>query len=65
VERVWRHSMRVGQWARRITVIEGGHESLAEQAFTAGVLHDVGELILADNLAPAYLEVISRAACDL
>jgi HD-like signal output (HDOD) protein len=61
VDRVWKHSLRVGQWGRKIAHLEGADENLAEQAFTAGVLHDVGKLILADNLAGNYLELVARA----
>jgi HD-like signal output (HDOD) protein len=60
-QRLWWHNMRVGQWARRIAQYEGGDETLAEQAFTAGVLHDVGKLILMDQLAETYVELWTRA----
>jgi HD-like signal output (HDOD) protein len=59
VEHVWRHSVRVAQWARRIVELEGGDEHVAEQAFTAGILHDIGKLILLDNLSVAYLDLIT------
>jgi HD-like signal output (HDOD) protein len=61
-EELWRHSLRVARWARRMVMMEGRDEHLAEQAFTAGVLHDVGKLILADNFAEAYPELIARSA---
>jgi HD-like signal output (HDOD) protein len=62
MEKAWRHSMRVGQWAKRIVELEGADQGTAEQAFTAGILHDVGKLILVDNLSERYLEVLERAA---
>jgi putative nucleotidyltransferase with HDIG domain len=62
LDRVWKHSLRVGQWAKKIAHLEATDENLAEQAFTAGVLHDVGKLILADNLAETYLELVARAS---
>ena len=61
VEQVWRHSVRVGRWARKIAELEGKDEAVAEQSFTAGVLHDIGKLILLDNLSVAYLDLITRA----
>ncbi len=61
VEVVWRHSVRVGQWAKKIAELEGGDQGFAEQAFTAGVLHDVGKLILVDNLSARYLELVERS----
>ena len=61
VERVWSHSMRVGQLAKKIAEIEGAEERLVEQTFTAGLLHDVGKLILAENRSIKYLELMARA----
>jgi HD-like signal output (HDOD) protein len=60
-ERIWRHSMQVGQWAKRIAELEGGDGHLVEQCFTAGILHDVGKLILAETLSDKYLDLIARA----
>lgn len=59
---LWWHSMRVGQWARRIVEIEQGGSNLAEEAFTAGVLHDVGQLILMDQMPQEYLDLLARAS---
>lgn len=60
--RVWKHSLRVAKWAKKIVELEGQGENTGEQAFTAGVLHDVGKLILADNIASTYLDLVARAA---
>ena len=40
------HSMLVATLARQITLISGAELEEAEQAFTAGLLHDVGWLVL-------------------
>ena len=64
VEQVWGHSMQVAHLARRLVQLEGGDERLAEQAFTAGLLHDLGKLILADNLGPQYAQVLARSRSD-
>jgi HD-like signal output (HDOD) protein len=61
VEQVWRHSVRVGQWARKLVALEGQDDNLAEQAFTAGILHDIGKLILLNNLSVAYLDLVAQA----
>jgi HD-like signal output (HDOD) protein len=60
-ERIWRHSMQVGQWAKKIAEWEGVEEHLIEQCFTAGVLHDVGKLILVEALSGRYLDLVARA----
>ena len=61
VEKTWNHSVRTGQWAKRIADLEHQDEHLAEQAFTAGILHDAGKLILLNNLLTNYLDIIARA----
>ncbi len=60
LERVWAHSARVARLAERIARVEGSDDHVAEEAFTAGLLHDVGKLLLADNPATAYLELLAR-----
>ena len=62
IEQIWSHSLRVGRLARKIAELEGTDQELWEQTFTAGLLHDAGKLLLADNLATVYLELYSRAA---
>lgn len=54
VESVWGHSVQVGLFARTITFSELKDARAAEAAFTAGLLHDIGKLILAGNLPQMY-----------
>lgn len=61
VDEIWGHSIRVGRLARKLAEVEEASEELREQAFTAGLLHDVGKLLLADNLSTSYLALYSRA----
>jgi HD-like signal output (HDOD) protein len=51
------HSIQVGVFARAITLSETKDAETAESAFTAGVLHDMGKMILAGNLPEWYKEV--------
>ena len=51
---VWRHSLAVGALARRIAMSEDADETLVEDAFMAGMLHDVGTLVLAASLPSGY-----------
>jgi hypothetical protein len=46
VEALWRHSVSVGQIAQKIALMEKGGLEVAEQAFAAGLLHDIGKLLL-------------------
>jgi putative nucleotidyltransferase with HDIG domain len=57
VEEVWQHSLQTASWARQIVLWQGGGRMMEEQAFTGGLLHDIGQLIVAANLPAAYREV--------
>lgn len=46
---VWLHSFRVGLFSRAIAEAETGDKNLIDDAFMAGMLHDMGKLILASN----------------
>jgi len=61
-DKVWRHSIGVAAIARRITMLQTQNETLAEEAFTAGLLHDIGKLILMSIKPEEYKEVIRAAA---
>jgi len=51
---VWKHSLASAQLARAIAQSEGCPASLVEAAYTAGLLHDIGKLILADSFSEEY-----------
>lgn len=54
LERIWRHSLLVSQWARRIARAEGADREQVDDALAAGMLHDVGRLVLATNFPETY-----------
>jgi HD-like signal output (HDOD) protein len=53
-ELIWSHSLQVGAFARTIALGETKDSRIGEAAFTAGLLHDVGKLVLAGNLPDMY-----------
>jgi HD-like signal output (HDOD) protein len=57
MERMWQHSIVVGSFARFIALAESQDGSMADQAYTAGLLHDIGKVLLAGNLPQQYQEV--------
>jgi HD-like signal output (HDOD) protein len=57
VEALLTHGIRVGVTARAIALTETKDAATAEAAFTAGVLHDMGKLMLAGNLPDQYKKV--------
>ena len=54
IEPIWGHSLQVGLFARAIALAETKNTRTAEAAFTAGLLHDIGKLVLAGNLPEMY-----------
>jgi putative nucleotidyltransferase with HDIG domain len=54
IDRLWRHSTEVARLARRLALSQTDDPVLAESAFTAGLMHDVGKLILAANFDEQY-----------
>lgn len=65
---LWNHSLRTGVFAKNIARAENGGRSQIDEAFMAGLLHDVGKLILLDRLPEACGEIAlaaSRSGCRL
>jgi putative nucleotidyltransferase with HDIG domain len=51
VDKLWKHSLAVAQHARKIAMRQGGDRVLAETAYTAGLMHDLGKIVLACNFS--------------
>jgi len=58
---LWRHSILVAMAAKRIVDRETADARAADRAFMAGLLHDVGKLVLAVNLPKEYGAAMDRA----
>jgi putative nucleotidyltransferase with HDIG domain len=58
LEKLWRHSLSTGRLAREIASVEKAPGALQEQCCIAGLLHDVGKLVMATNFPEAYGQVI-------
>jgi HD-like signal output (HDOD) protein len=59
-EKLWAHSLVTGKFARWIAQAETTDQQLAGAAFTAGLLHDIGELMTAVNLPQEYDHLVKR-----
>jgi putative nucleotidyltransferase with HDIG domain len=59
LEKLWTHSMRVASLAQQIAEHEG--TELGDEAFLAGLLHDLGKLLLAVNLPDDYSQMQKAA----
>ena len=62
IDGLWQHSTAVAQNARRLVLLETGDRAKAEEAFAAGLLHDVGKVVLAGNFGEQYRGAQSLAA---
>jgi putative nucleotidyltransferase with HDIG domain len=60
-EGLWRHSLTVGGYARKIAQLALADRAAATAAFLAGMLHDVGKLVLAVNFSDAYRSLLEEA----
>ncbi len=61
LDAVWKHSLLTAGAAKQLAALEGTRRKTLEEAFTAGLLHDVGKLILAVNFPAQYAEIVHRA----
>jgi HD-like signal output (HDOD) protein len=59
LEGLWEHSMAVGACAKHISRMENCERKMLDEALMAGLLHDVGRLVLAVNLPAEYGEVLA------
>jgi HD-like signal output (HDOD) protein len=59
---LWEHSAHVGAYAKIIAREEHADKKISDFSFTAGVLHDIGKLVLADNLPVQYFSALGTSA---
>ena len=59
VDYLWKHSLTVAGYAKSIATMEKADQRLVDDCFTAGLLHDLGKLILASAMRDKYRNVLS------
>lgn len=57
IKSIYEHSMKTGAIIKQITKSENMDKKIVDNAFMAGLLHDLGKLVLAANLPEIYREV--------
>jgi len=62
ISSLWEHSTRVGSFAQIVAREEKADKKVSDFSFTAGMLHDVGKLVLADNLPVQYFSALGTSA---
>lgn len=61
IDQVWRHSQVIATGARKIAELMSTDRDLAHDAFTAGLLHDLGKIAIALNAEEQYNAALLRA----
>jgi HD-like signal output (HDOD) protein/CheY-like chemotaxis protein len=61
LETLWTHSLEVSNAAKAVAFYEGAEKKLIDEAFVAGLLHDIGKLVFATNLPEEYQQAINLA----
>jgi len=61
IDRLWSHSITVGSFARKIAQGERCEQQVVDDSLVAGMLHDVGRLLIAANLPEQYRETLAKA----
>lgn len=64
LQALWAHSMETAAAAKLIAQCEQVGPRLADEAFVAGVLHDIGKLILAANFSKEFDSALRIAALE-
>ena len=60
-ETLWQHSMTVGALSRIIAASETNEKDIINDSYLAGILHDIGKLILVSRLEPYYRQAVLLA----
>ncbi|GAB4378692.1 MAG: response regulator [Calditrichia bacterium] len=57
LDELFEHSLKVASYAEKIVRAEKASSSMIAEAFVAGMLHDLGKIIIADKLPDEYTRV--------
>jgi len=60
IQQLWRHSLATACCARAIAESERSPKPVLDDCFTAGLLHDIGKLILIGSLPDKYRATVGR-----
>ena len=62
---LWEHSVGTASLAQRIASAESRTKALAEESFTAGLLHDIGKVVLLAEMPHEYRPILEAGAGDV
>lgn len=61
LDSLWNHSLKVAKYAKTISENEVSDPKIAEDSFTAGLLHDIGQIILATRRPDEFGRAIQES----
>jgi HD-like signal output (HDOD) protein len=64
LDELWTHSMLTGLFSKTISQAESDLDETSDDAYLAGLLHDLGKLVLAQNLSELYQKARTAAQND-
>jgi len=64
IDRFWNHSIMTASFSRWIAMAKTKDVKLADSSFTAGLLHDVGILLIAANIPQAFNDCLSSSIAN-
>lgn len=62
IEQVWKHSMSAGLVAQKIARLQKMDRAFQDETYVAGMLHDIGKVMLAASLPEEYEKAVTLAA---
>lgn len=64
LDSLWDHSFITANFARTIAMCENQEKVMIDNSFTAGILHDIGRLILLTNLPDEYGDYLEKSRSE-
>ena len=61
LDSLWNHSILTGIFAKMVAQMEDQSKEIIDDAYMVGLLHDLGKLVLAQNLSDRYQTVLQEA----
>lgn len=62
---LWDHSVAAAAMAQRIASSQGCGKAVVEESFTAGLLHDIGKVILLAEMLGKYRQILEPSAVSI
>jgi len=57
---LWNHSVAVSALSQRIAATEGSSKAMIEESFTAGLLHDMGKVVVLAEMPDEYRKIFQQ-----